>query len=68
MVPGMLESGWRSAITLMLIDGFAVTSQGARIAVLCFCFLALLVTSTCELLAPAFCSCRLWATQAARKC
>ncbi|KAL4433389.1 hypothetical protein ABPG77_010242 [Micractinium sp. CCAP 211/92] len=46
VVPGVLESGWRSAITLMLMDGFAVTSQGARIAVLCFCFLALLVTST----------------------
>ena len=48
VAPGVLESGWRSAITLMLMDGFAVTSQGARIAVLCFCFLALLTTSTCE--------------------
>ncbi|KAL4451646.1 hypothetical protein ABPG75_007308 [Micractinium tetrahymenae] len=46
VVPGVVESGWRSAITLMLMDSFAVTSQGARIAVLCFCFLALLTTST----------------------
>lgn len=37
--PGLAESAWRSAITLMLFDAFAVTSHGARVAVLTFCFL-----------------------------
>ncbi|PSC76640.1 glutamate receptor [Micractinium conductrix] len=46
VVPGVVESTWRSTLTVMLMDNFAVTSQGARIAVLTFCFLALLVTST----------------------
>lgn len=46
VLPGVIESGWRSAVTFMLFDGFAVTSLGARAAVLAFCFLALLTTST----------------------
>ena len=39
MRPGILESGWRSALTLMLFDSFMVTSLGARVAVLAFMFL-----------------------------
>lgn len=46
ILPGVVESTWRTALTLMLMDSFAVTSQGARVAVLCFVFLALLTTST----------------------
>lgn len=46
--PGVMESTWRSALTLMLFDSFAVSSWGARVAVLTFMFLALLTTSTCE--------------------
>ena len=37
--PGIIESGWRSALTLMLFDSFMVTSHGARVAVLAFMFL-----------------------------
>ncbi|KAL4856215.1 Glutamate receptor 3.6 [Chlorella vulgaris] len=45
-LPGIRESSWRTAQTLMLFDSINVTSLGARIAVLTFCFLALLTTST----------------------
>ncbi len=37
--PGIIESSWRSALTLMLFDSFMVTSHGARVAVLAFMFL-----------------------------
>ena len=40
MAPGIIESSWRSALTLLLFDAFTVTSHGARIVVLCFMFLA----------------------------
>ena len=37
--PGIMESSWRSALTLMLFDSFMVTSLGGRVAVLAFMFL-----------------------------
>ena len=37
--PGIIESSWRSALTLMLFDSFMVTSLGGRVAVLAFMFL-----------------------------
>lgn len=38
IVPGIMESSWRSALTLLLFDAFTVTSHGGRIAVLCFMY------------------------------
>ena len=42
-VPGLREAALRSVWTLMLFESFQVTALGARILVLCFGFMSLLL-------------------------
>lgn len=44
-------------MTLLSFDYISVSSTGARIAVVAFCFMALLITNTCELPFPAAMQC-----------
>jgi hypothetical protein len=61
--PGISEASWRTALNLMLYDIVAVSSPGARVAVLTFSFLALIVTSTYTANLAAFVTIRNLATQ-----